>query len=179
MGLSSIVTDTVVLRPFRTDDAAALAREVVDDEIVRWMDIRLPYTLEDAAGFIAGTGEAWEDRNGAHFVITVPGDGSLRGYLGVLDVEDGMRVVEIGYWVARESRGRGLATAALQAALDWIPDAIGPERIELGMVEGNVASARIAENCGFVLRETIENALTIAGEPKSEHIYELPIVGSQ
>ncbi len=167
----SIVTDTVVLRPFRTDDAEALAREVVDDEIVRWMDIGLPYTVDDAVGFIAGAGQAWEDRKGAHFVIAVPGDDSLRGYLGVLDVEDAMRVVEIGYWIARESRGRGLATAALRAALDWIPDAIGPKRIELGMVEGNAASAKVAENCGFVLRDVVPGAVTIRGVELNERIY--------
>lgn len=174
MTLPTIGGSQIVLRPFRRSDAALLAREVVDPDIVRWLDIELPYTLADGEEFIAGTEAAWRDRSGAHFVIAERRDGPLRGYIGALSVEDQMRVVEVVYWVIAGARGRGLARRSLRLLLDWLPEAIGPERIELGMVDGNEASARVAESCGFVLREVRAGEAILDDEPADERIYEYP-----
>ncbi len=57
---------------------------------------------------------------------------------------DGQR--EVGYWVERESWGRGYATAALRLLLEEIP-----ERPITGHVAiDNVGSRRVLEHCGFV-----------------------------
>jgi RimJ/RimL family protein N-acetyltransferase len=146
---------------------------VVDPEIVRWLNIGLPYTTGDAERFIAGATGAWLERRGAHFAVVEAPDGPLLGYLGVLAAEAGMQAVEIVYWVAAFARGRGAAKAALRLALDWIPAGIGSPRVELGMVDGNEASARVAEACGFVVREVIANGATLDGRPVDERIYEL------
>ncbi len=142
-----------------------------DPEIVRWMAIDQPYTLEDADGFIAGTGQAWEKRIAAHFVIEV--DGRLAGYLGVLSVEDGMRVVELSYWVVAEARGRGVARAAVALAVGWVRDELAAERIELGMLAGNETSRRVAEANGFTFERTQPSGKLLDGEPADEWVFVL------
>lgn len=168
--LPTLSSGDLTLRPWLLADAPDLQREVQDPETVRWMAIDLPYTLQDAEGFIAGTSAAWEDRSAAHFVISAP-DGRFLGYLGVLSVENHMRVVELGYWVARSARGRGVATAAVGLVIDWIRTEVVPDRIELGMLVGNAASRAVAEKSGFVLEGVKPGRIDPAGNPRDEWIF--------
>ena len=170
--LPTLDAGVIRMRPWRADDAAALTDAIQDPAIVRWLDIPLPYTRDDATRFIAATPERWEARTAAHFAIVDPASDRLLGYLGVLDVADGMRIVEIAYWVAAPARGRGVAGRALYCAVAWIRETLAPDRIELGMLAGNVASARVAMRNGFVLRETLAGAGTLDGRPADEEIYE-------
>lgn len=168
--LPTLSNSAVKLRPWRRDDAAALQREVQDPETVKWMAIDLPYSLEDARGFIAGTSAAWDRRAAAHFVIADL-DGAFLGYLGVLSVEDRMRVVELGYWVARFARGRGVATNAVGLAVEWIQTELVPDRIELGMLAGNTGSRAVAEKSGFEFEGTKPGRVEDASESRDECIF--------
>lgn len=162
----------VRLRPWRAGDAPDLHRAMQDPEIVRWMAIDLPYTPKHAEGFVAGTDQAWGERSAAHFVIEA--DGRFAGYLGVLSVEDRMRVVELGYWVAAETRGRGVARSAVALAVGWARAALAPERIELGMLAGNEASRRVAEANGFAFERTQPSGKLLDGKPADEWVFVLP-----
>lgn len=174
--LPTVTAGPVTLRPWRASDAGDLHRAMQDPETVRWMAIDLPYTLEHARGFIDETALAWERREAAHFVIAGHDD-ALVGYLGVLSVEDRMRVVELGYWVAPEARGRGVATHALRLAINWIQENLEPRRIELGMLAGNEASRRVAESSGFVFEGTVPSDKLLDGQPAEEWIFVLTSEG--
>jgi RimJ/RimL family protein N-acetyltransferase len=65
---------------------------------------------------------------------------------------------EVGYWVAADARGRGIATAATRAAARWAFDTV-PElaRLQLRADVENPASNRVAEKAGFT-REGILRA---------------------
>lgn len=171
--LPTITDGQIALRPWRPSDAPNLHRAMQDAETVRWMAIDLPYTLEDARGFIAGTSSAWERSEAAHFVIA-DDDDVLIGYLGVLSVEDRMSVVELGYWVAPAARRRGVAGRAVRLAVDWVQDNLASRRIELGMLAGNETSRRVAESAGFVFERTKPTDKLLDGQPTEEWIFVLP-----
>ena len=61
------------------------------------------------------------------------------------------RTVELGYVVAPEARGRGVASAALQELGRWAFDELGAERLELLISVENHASQRVATRCGYRL----------------------------
>jgi RimJ/RimL family protein N-acetyltransferase len=173
--LPTVSDGTIILRPWVDDDAADLFREIQDPEVVRWLNIDMPYTFEDAAGFIAKVVERWEQQTGAHFVIADADDGRFRGYLGVLDAGEAMNVVEIVYWVAASARRRGVARRAVALALEWILQELAPQRIQLGMVDGNEASIRVAEANGFELREIVTDGAMLDGRPADERIYDFSL----
>jgi RimJ/RimL family protein N-acetyltransferase len=62
---------------------------------------------------------------------------------------DPMRdVVELGYWLFTTARGRGVATRAVEAAVEHA-FANGIYRVEAHVRVGNAASERVLERAGF------------------------------
>jgi RimJ/RimL family protein N-acetyltransferase len=100
----------------------------------------------------------------ATFAIELEGAEGPVGGVGV-HFFDGLDAgaAEVGYWVAEEARGRGVATGATRLAAEWAFEA-DPElaRLQLRADRENVASNRVAEKAGFtregVLRAQRYNA---------------------
>jgi RimJ/RimL family protein N-acetyltransferase len=130
----------LVLRPFTLGDVPAITRACQDPEIQRWIPvIPRPYTDEDARSFVTA------DDLGHQFAVTEHGEvvGSI-----------GMRVNQfgtghIGYWCAKEARGRGLTPRALRLVCRFGLEELGLGRLELITDPDNHASQRVAEKIGF------------------------------
>jgi ribosomal-protein-serine acetyltransferase len=73
-------------------------------------------------------------------------------------------VGEIGMWVRADEAGRGLGTRVLRAMVDWA-DADWPfHKLTWHCESGNLASARVAEKCGFQLEGRLrENGPAASG----------------
>ena len=80
------------------------------------------------------------------------------GFSGVVDLDVEARQGEIGYVVAPEARGRGVAGPRLRLVTDWALDGLGLQRVELHIDPDNDASIRVAERCGYV-REGVLRSL--------------------
>lgn len=72
---------------------------------------------------------------------------SWRGFGADVGMDD---VAEAGWIVRRDWWGKGVASEALGAALDWFDRTHGPARIACMIEEGNLASQRVAARNGFV-----------------------------
>lgn len=59
-------------------------------------------------------------------------------------------VAEIGYGVEEAYQGRGYATEAVKAALDWAFRQPGVTAVEAETEPGNLASQRVLAKCGFL-----------------------------
>jgi len=162
---TAVVDGSVSLHPWSAGDADALVRRINDPQIAAYLDlVPHPYAPSDAHDWFAMTAEGWRSGSNATFGIHIDAIDGVAGGIGVrflADLDDGC--AEIGYWVAAEARGRGVATAATRAAARWAFGAV-PElaRIQLRADVENVASNRVAEKAGFtregVLRAQRYNA---------------------
>ena len=81
---------------------------------------------------------------------TIDIDGVAAGHI-VSFLRDGLEPREVGYWIAREYWGRGVATAALAAFLE--EETRRP--LTAGVAIHNIASRRVLEKCGFTVIETL------------------------
>ena len=147
--------ETVVLRPWRMDDVPAVAAACQDAEIERWLAlVPQPYTEDDARSYIERCIDAGEDRR--PFAIT---DASTAELVGSIDMyTNRLQTGHVGYWVASQARGRGVAVDALRALSRWAFESLGLGRVELVTDPDNVASQRVAEKAGFQ-REGVLRAL--------------------
>jgi RimJ/RimL family protein N-acetyltransferase len=158
------LADTVVtLRPWRKDDAPAIVAAIDGDpEITQWLDqIPQPYQPADARWYLDQCGRQWADGTGATFAVLEASTETLAGSLGAR-IDPVHTVAEVGYWVAREARGRGVATRALRLVCRWLVDEVGVARLQLQADVANEGSQRVAEKAGFtregVLRSSRYNA---------------------
>lgn len=150
----------VTIRPWRDDDAHALVLRITDPLVAAFLDqVPQPYTLADAAAWFQLVDERWQAGTMAAFAIEVEDTDGPVGGVGVhffdgLDAGGG----EVGYWVAADARGRGVATAATRLASAWAFES-RPElaRLQLRADVENAASNRVAEKAGFT-REGILRA---------------------
>jgi RimJ/RimL family protein N-acetyltransferase len=130
----------IALRPPSVEDVPAIVEACQDPEVPRWTRVPSPYREEDARTFLAGASES-------SFAVVDSRTGELVGMIGVRDVGDS--VGQIGYWVKREARGRGVATRALRLVSEWGFEELRLARLQLIAEPENVASQRVAEKAGF------------------------------
>jgi RimJ/RimL family protein N-acetyltransferase len=137
-----LATARLVLRAPRRGDVKAIATLANDRRIAaNTARIPHPYAIEDAEQFIAAVNK----REGeACFAITL--DGAPIGVCGVDPREDGP---EIGYWLGVVYWGRGFATEAARALIDYAFGDLEHEMLISGARVNNPASRRVLEKCGF------------------------------
>jgi RimJ/RimL family protein N-acetyltransferase len=137
----------VTLRELSTADAPAVTAACRDPEVVRWTaEIPEDYDEGAARAWIESTHEGWAKGN-AEFAITEAESGTVAGVIGLFRREDW--IAEVGYWIAASFRGRGFATRALTLVSDW-GFSLGFARVQLMILPGTDASARVASKAGFV-----------------------------
>jgi RimJ/RimL family protein N-acetyltransferase len=136
------------LRPWSLGDVPAVTAACQDPEISRWTVVPQEYTDQEATEFIA-TRES--DRlAGRELALAVVDDGdALLGAIGMSNFDWPDHRGEIGYWMAREARGRGLGTRAVRLLSRWAIDSLELERVELLANPANEASQALAERAGF------------------------------
>lgn len=138
--------DPVTLHPFSPDLAhdvlAGIRRE-------RWADGFPTDGDREVAGRIAdGT---WTPTSAARpwGPWAVHAGAVLVGGAGFHGPPDADGCVEIGYGIAEELRGQGLATAAVSKVLVLAREH-GARKVVAGTDPDNIASQRVLEHCGFV-----------------------------
>ena len=108
-----------------------------------------PYTEEHARSWIEQTIRDWDRRQGESAFAVTDG-GVIVGAIGLRLLEDEyIARGSIGYWVAADARGRGVATGALRIVSRWAFRQLGLPRVELVTDPENRASQRVAEKAGF------------------------------
>lgn len=137
----------VLLRPWRQADAPAVTEACQDPEIARWVSIPQPYTLRDAEAFIAESRSMWTNGSGAAFAIVDAASDRLLGAVSRFG-PDGHHA-NVGCWIVRDVRGRGLGTRALRALGEWTFATTGTIRLDAYIMVGNAASERMTERAGF------------------------------
>jgi [ribosomal protein S5]-alanine N-acetyltransferase len=105
-------TDRLVLRPLERRDAPIVEREVSRVEIAPMMAIPHPYPEGSAADWIATT------KPGRDFAIELRETGELVGAITV-NPDDQHKRASLGYWCAVSRWGRGYATEAVRAVIDY------------------------------------------------------------
>ena len=164
-----IQLSNALLRPYRMTDVASLARHANNRNVSRNLrnHFPYPYTSEDAREFLERTVGLTPLRN---LAIEVAGEAA--GGIGLRlesDVHEG--TAEIGYWLAEPHWGRGIVTEAVQAVTAYGFERFALRRIEAGVFERNVASARVLEKAGYVLEGRLRRQVIKDGEVMDALLY--------
>lgn len=148
------MADEVRLRDVEPSDLPVFYEQQLDDDATRMA----AFPARDRAAFDAH----WSTKilgNAAAAKQTILLDGQVAG--NILSWPQG-NVQLVGYWVGKEHWGKGVASRALAAFLDLVPQ----RPLHAHVAKHNVGSIRVLEKCGFVLES--EESVDVNGEEVAE-----------
>ena len=164
-----LIDGDIRLRSLRYADREHLAE--LANNLKIWNNLRNmfphPYTLEDADKFLDMV-----KQQEPQVTFAIDCKYQFAGVIGlVLQPDVYKKGAEIGYWIGEPFWGLGIATMALKLASEYAFDTLGLERLFAGVFEGNVASMRVLEKCGFQLEGISRKAVFKNNKLIDEHRY--------
>ncbi|MDK2889682.1 MAG: hypothetical protein PWR21_314 [Methanoculleus sp.] len=144
-----LATGRLLLRPYTLADARAVQRLCGDYAVAATTLLPHPYPDGLAEAWIASLREGIERGDAAAFAVTLAGEGTLIG--GVrLRIDPAHARGELGFWVAKHCWGRGYATEAVRAVIEYGFSVLGLHRVHAMHFSRNPASGRVMEKCGMI-----------------------------
>jgi len=149
-----IQTDRLVLRRSIPEDAERISAYRSDPNVNRqqgWDRTDVDGVRSDIVEMsLRSPGEpgGW-----VQFTVLDRRDGRIVGDVGLSLAEPEMDVIKVGYTIAPEFQGGGLATEAIAALVDYAFDLLGAEAVRAHASASNAPSIRVAEKVGMHLIE--------------------------
>lgn len=156
----------VVLKTFNSDNIDDFMEWATDDEVTKYMMWNSYSSRSEAEGFFANVVE-----NHPWFKAIWLG-GKVIGSI-TLDKGKGIHSckAELGYVIARKYWGNGLATQAVNLAIQTGFKDLDVKRIEAYVDPANISSQRILEKNGFDKEGLLKNFVVQKGVVKDRLIY--------
>ncbi len=145
-----IATERLLLRDFVTDDWPDVLAYQCDPRYLQfypWADRTEAEVRRFVKLFVDQQTE--RPRRNFQFAITFPDGGQVIGNIGIRRKPENDWEADIGYELAPEYWGRGYATEAALAIVDFGFRELGLHRISSWCIADNAASARVLERVGL------------------------------
>ena len=149
-------TERLVLDTWQGSDWTELRPIATDVDVMRYITAGAPWTDEQIRGFVDRQVKLYSERKFCRWKLLRKPAREMIGFCGVgfwRDAPD----PEIGWWLARQWWGHGLATEAARAALPHAFEHAGLDRIISVARPENTASTRIMEKIGLTRDCEFEN----------------------
>jgi RimJ/RimL family protein N-acetyltransferase len=141
-------TQRLLLRPFRESDLDAYARIYADPEVMRYIGAGIPLSRDEAWRSMALFLGHWQLRGYGMWAAEEKASGTLVGRIG-LHHPHGWPALEVGWLLARDHWGQGLATEGGTAAMQFAFDRLDLPHLSSVIHPLNLASIRVAEKLGM------------------------------
>lgn len=140
----------IIIRQWKKDDAPYLAAALNNLNIQNNLrdGLPYPYTESDALDFIESM---FASNPNDTFAFAIVADDRVVGSIGVFrQTNIHSRTAELGYYVAEEYWGRGIAQTAVNSIVEYVFENTDIVRIFAEPFARNAASCRVLKKCGFV-----------------------------
>ena len=144
-----------------------------DPEIPRWTTVPSPYAESDARAWMAGHEAMRREGRGACFAIAGAQDDRLVGAIDLVVTSWPHACGEIGYWLAPEARGHGMAVGAVRLLSEWAFRGMGLVRLEILAEPENEASQAVAERTGFRREGVLRSFRELKGSRRDYALFSL------
>ena len=137
-------TARLLLRQWRDEDDAAVAELSADPVVMEYL-LPLP-------GWVGRRRAHWEEHGFGQWVAELPGEAGFIGVVGLETVSYQAHftpAIEIAWRLARAYWGKGYATEAAQAAIDYGFEQLGLDEIVALTVPANWRSRRVMDRLGM------------------------------
>jgi len=153
-----LITERLRLRRSAPEDADTISAYRSDPAVYRTQGWErtdsdgVRADIEEMAGRTPGEPGGW-----VQFSVEERDGGRLVGDVGISPAEGEPGVIKVGYTISPDVQGRGYATEAVQALVDYALDTLGAEVVRAYADAENTPSIRVAEKVGMRLIERFEH----------------------
>jgi RimJ/RimL family protein N-acetyltransferase len=168
-----LADEVVLLRPWHETDVPAQLKAFGDPLFQRFSDWA-PDTEAGARAYLAEHEQARQRGEQIEFALVEPHDDNVvlgGGSLNNVNLEQGRAA--IGYWLAPQARGRGVATHAVRLIAGWAFRDLHVARLDLTCGPDNRASQRVAERCGFTREGVLRSHMPFKGTRRDTVVFSL------
>lgn len=152
--MATLTTPRLQLRRWRDDDIPAMAEINADPEVMRWIGDGTTSDEQATAAATARCERHWDEHGFGLFAVEIRATRELAGFTGLNTPNSWPEIlpaVEIGWRLGRQHWGRGIATEAARAALNFGFTDRGLDRVLSICRTGNDASENIMRKLGMHL----------------------------
>lgn len=155
-GTKTIETESLILRPFREDDAPAGYKNWCSDSRVTEFLTWPPHESVEVTREIF---KSWEnsgsDPEFYQWAIVPKNVGEPVGSISVVDINKAAESMSIGYCIGFDYWHKGITGEALAAVIDYLFGEVGALRIEARHDPMNPHSGAVMKKCGMVYEGTL------------------------
>ena len=152
----------VTLRPSAEKDIDSIFSACQDPLIPAFTTVPANYTMDHAIDFVRSDPFSFSERREIRFVIDHGngGDEQFAGVISLHTINIKNHTAEIGYWIEKSMRGKGIGTIAAKMITDYGFRSLGFRRIDgLADVE-NAASQKLLTSAGYQKEGILRNKVT-------------------
>jgi RimJ/RimL family protein N-acetyltransferase len=167
-----IETDRLILRMLREQDFEEYATLCANPDVMRFLNGK-PFTRVEAWRHMAMLVGHWYFRGYGYFAAEDKATGRFVGRIGFTDFAD-WPGFELGWTIAPEYQGKGLATEGARRLLQYAFDELDQPHVISLINRDNTPSIRVAEHLG----EKVEGNTEVLGMPVLIYGIDRPPVAS-
>ena len=167
-GTKTIETERLVLRPFKTTDGQAMfSNWASDDEVTRYLTWPTHSSVEVTNLLLADWTDHYSENNYYQWAIVLKDNGDEPiGGISVVETNEILCNVEIGYCIGRKWWGKGLVTEAFSALIKFFFEEVGAEKVCARHDVNNPASGKVMQKCGLKFEGVIRRELLVKEKPR-------------
>lgn len=172
-----IETDRLIIREPRAGDGTELHDAKIEtwDMLNTWMPWAIDIGTADETEIVMREKQAeFILRTDLMMVVVEKETGQLISGTGLHRFDWNTRIIEIGYWYRQSAQGKGYATESTKALIKYAFDVIDANKVIIIYSDGNEASRRVIEKCGFNFEYTVKQEDKLPnGDIVDKHHYSL------
>jgi ribosomal-protein-alanine N-acetyltransferase len=153
----TIETERLVLRKMTLADAANVFEYFSDELVTRYFGIENFTKLEEAEEIIKAFNNGYEKKAAIRWGIALSETNEIIGSIGFHNINRTNSRVEVGYEITRKEWNKGYATEALLAAIAFMFETVGVNRIGATVRPENIPSQQMLKKIGFYQEGVLED----------------------
>lgn len=149
-------TERLLLRKFEPNDLDAYTARIFGDaEVLRYLPKRDAPAHERAQKTMDFFNAHWDKFPYGPWAVVEKASGELMGHCGLRFLDE-IQETEVLYALGQDYWGKGYATEAARASVEFGFNQVGLERIIALAVPENIASRKVMEHCGLKYEKDVQ-----------------------
>ncbi|TVT28985.1 GNAT family N-acetyltransferase [Salinicoccus cyprini] len=155
LGTKTMKTDRLLLRPLLIEDAEAMyGNWASDPAVTKYLTWPAHQSMDVTRLSLKYWISQYDRKDFYQWGIVPEGMETPIGTISVVDHDDSVGMVHIGYCIGRSWWGKGYTTEAFRHLIGFFFDEVGVNRIESKYDVRNTGSGKVMEKCGLLYEGT-------------------------